>query len=58
MIKNEPVKKAYKLGERNPCQLDDDIRRVMLGMLAVLKRKFPEDWRRMVRELNDLQTTT
>jgi hypothetical protein len=32
---------------------DDDIRRVMLGMLAVLKRKFPEDWRKIVRELNE-----
>lgn len=32
---------------------DDDLRRLMLGMLAMLKRRFPNDWRKMVQEINE-----
>jgi hypothetical protein len=32
---------------------DDDLRRLALGMLAMLKRRFPNDWRRMVQEINE-----
>lgn len=35
--------------ERPP--INDDLRRLCLSMLALLKRQFPKDWQRMVAEV-------
>ena len=34
-----------------PDRMDDELRRLCLAMVAVLKRRYPNDWRRMVAEL-------
>jgi hypothetical protein len=34
-------------------QMDEDMRRLCLSMLALLKRRYPKDWRRVALELFD-----
>ena len=34
-----------------PDQLEDDLRRMILSQLALVRRRWPYDWQRMVRQV-------
>ena len=41
-----------KARDREPDAMDADQRRLALSLLALLKRRYPADWRRLVAEID------
>lgn len=44
---NRPIKVV------KPESMDDELRRLVLALLATLKRKYPKDWRRLAAEIDE-----
>ena len=49
-VKTMPI--ARKPEPPEPNQIDPDMRRIALSFLAMIKRKSPSDWRRIVAEVD------
>jgi len=45
------VRAIYTNGESEH-RIDEDLRRIALSYIALIKRRYPEDWRKMVAEMN------
>lgn len=48
---NQRPVKTVKKDDVEREKIDDDLRRLCLSMLTLMKRRYPNDWRRMLREL-------
>jgi hypothetical protein len=47
------IKRITALKGRPSDPMDEDLRRLCLSMIALVKRRYPNDWRRMLAEMTE-----